>query len=85
MKKTGWRAMLFVFMKKLEMKLLSLKERVRAKLTDNSGQGAVDTAIIVLLSVVLGALLLAGLYALMDDTVLPTLTQKIQEMFNYSN
>ena len=42
-------------------------------------------AIIVLLSVVLGALLLAGLYALMDDTVLPTLTQKIQEMFNYSN
>lgn len=72
-------------MKKLKMKMLSLKERVRAKLTDNSGQGAVDTAIIVLLSVVLGALLLAGLYALMDDTVLPTLTQKIQEMFNYSN
>lgn len=72
-------------MKKLEMKLLTLKERVRSKLTDNSGQGAVDTAIIVLLSVVLGALLLAGLYALMDDTVLPTLTQKIQEMFNYSD
>ena len=42
-------------------------------------------AIIVLLSVVLGALLLAGLYALMDDTVLPTLTQKIQEMFNYTH
>lgn len=57
-------------MKKLKMKMLSLRERVRAKLTDNSGQGAVDTAIIVLLSVVLGALLLAGLYALMDDTVL---------------
>mgnify|MGYP003445256236 CR=1 FL=1 len=72
-------------MKKLKMKMLSLGERVRAKLTDNSGQGAVDTAIIVLLSVVLGALLLAGLYALMDDTVLPTLTQKIQEMFNYSH
>ena len=72
-------------MKKLKMKMLSLGERVRAKLTDNSGQGAVDTAIIVLLSVVLGALLLAGLYALMDDTVRPTLTQKIQEMFNYSH
>ena len=57
-------------MKRLKMKMLSLRERVRAKLTDNSGQGAVDTAIIVLLSVVLGALLLAGLYALMDDTVL---------------
>lgn len=33
-------------MKKLKMKMLSLGERVRAKLTDNSGQGAVDTAII---------------------------------------
>ena len=71
--------------KKIEMKLLSLKERVKNKVTDNSGQGAVDTAIVVLLSVVLGALLLAGLYALMDDTVLPTLTQKIQEMFNYTH
>lgn len=71
--------------KRIEMNLLSLKERVKNKVTDNSGQGAVDTAIVVLLSVVLGALLLAGLYALMDDTVLPTLTQKIQEMFNYTH
>lgn len=71
--------------KKMEMKLITLKERVKNKVTENSGQGAVDTAIIVLLSVVLGALLLAGLYALMDDTVLPTLTQKIQEMFNYTH
>ncbi len=71
--------------RKMEMKLITLKERVKNKVTENSGQGAVDTAIIVLLSVVLGALLLAGLYALMDDTVLPTLTQKIQEMFNYTH
>ena len=71
--------------KRIEMNLLSLKERVKNTVTDNSGQGAVDTAIVVLLSVVLGALLLAGLYALMDDTVLPTLTQKIQEMFNYTH
>lgn len=68
-----------------KMILTNIRKRLWCVMADNSGQGTVDTAIIVLLSVVLGALLLAGLYALMDDTVLPTLTQKIQEMFNYSN
>ena len=72
-------------MKKLKTKIILAKENLKMRIRDKSGQGAVDTAIIVLLSVVLGALLLAGLYALMDDTVLPTLTEKIQEMFNYSN
>ena len=52
---------------------------------DNRGQGSIETAIQILIAVVLGALILAGLYALMDDTVLPTLTTKIQEMFNYTH
>ena len=64
-------------MMKFKNKIILAKENLKKRFR--------DTAIIVLLSVVLGALLLAGLYALMDDTVLPTLTQKIQEMFNYSN
>jgi uncharacterized membrane protein YqgA involved in biofilm formation len=38
----------------------------------------------VLLGGVLGALLLAGLYALFGDVVMPTLTQRIQDMFNYA-
>ena len=44
----------------------------------------VDTAIKILMAVVIGALLLAGLYKLFADTVLPTLTQRVAEMFNYS-
>lgn len=67
------------------MKLILSKENFKNKLRDKSGQGALDTAVIVLISIVLGALILAGLYALLDDTVLPTLTTKIQEMFNYTN
>lgn len=67
------------------MKLILSKENFKNKLRDKSGQGAVDVAIVCLLSVILGALILAGLYALMGDTVLPTLTTKIQEMFNYTN
>lgn len=50
---------------------------------DKRGENYVDTAVKILIAVVLGALLLAGLYTLFGDVVMPTLTQKIQEMFNY--
>lgn len=58
--------------------------QAKYKLFENTGEGYVDTAVKILLCVVLGALLLAGLYALFNDTVLPTLTRRIQEMFNYA-
>ena len=67
------------------MKLILSKENFKNKRRDKSGQGALDTAVVVLISIILGALILAGLYALLDDTVLPTLTTKIQEMFNYTH
>ena len=35
------------------------------------------------MAVVIGALLLAGLYTLFNSTIMPTVTQKIQELFNY--
>ena len=58
--------------------------KVKSKLQEKSGEGYVDTAIKILIAVVLGALLLAGLYALLNDTVLPTLVRRVQEMFEYS-
>ena len=42
-----------------------------------------DRTITVLISIVLGALILAGLYLIVDDTVLPTITQRIKDMFDY--
>ena len=57
---------------------------VKRKLTERSGEGYEDTAVKILIAVVLGALLLAGLYALFKDTVLPTLVNRIQQMFNYA-
>lgn len=56
---------------------------VKTKLRETSGEGYVDTAIKILIAVVLGALLLAGLYALFNDTVLPTLVDRVKEMFDY--
>ena len=31
-----------------------------------------------------GALILAGLYLIVDSTVLPTITQRIKDMFDYA-
>ena len=57
--------------------------RMKTVLSDNKGEGFVDTAIKILIAVVIGALVLAGLYLLFSGTILPTLTEKITEMFNY--
>lgn len=56
----------------------------RRAVCGNVGEGYIDTAVKVLIAVVLGALVLAGLYAILNDTVMPTVTQKINEMFNYA-
>ena len=54
------------------------------KFMEPSGEGYVDTAVKILIAVVLGALLLAGLYALLNDTVLPTLVERVEEMSDYA-
>ncbi|GIP30928.1 DUF6133 family protein [Paenibacillus sp. J2TS4] len=58
---------------------------IKAKnaVSNRRGEGFVDTAVKILMAVVIGALVLAGLYMLFGDTILPTLKQRIQEMFNY--
>ena len=37
-----------------------------------------------IIGVVIGGVILAGLYALFNTTIIPTLTSKIQGMFSYS-
>lgn len=65
-------------------KMLCKAAQAKEVLADNRAEGYIDTAVKILIAVVLGALLLAGLYALLGETVLPTLTQRIKEMFNYA-
>ena len=57
---------------------------LKVTLADNRGEGFIDTAIKILIGVVIGALVLGGLYLLFSSTVLPTLTQRVTEMFNYN-
>ena len=44
----------------------------------------VDTGVKILIAVVIGALLLTLLYALFNTTIMPTVTTKIQGLFNYA-
>lgn len=57
---------------------------LRKKFAGCTGEGYVDSAIKIIIALVVGALLLGGLYALFKTTVLPTMTEKITEMFSYS-
>jgi len=70
-------------MSKMKKKMMHLTNRAIVALTNNSAEGFVDTGIKILISVVVGAALLAGLYALYGDTILPTLKTKIEGLFNY--
>ena len=71
-------------MKKAAQNVKAVAVRAGTLMKDTKGENYVDTAVKILIAVVLGALLLAGLYALFGDVVMPTLTQRIQDMFNYA-
>lgn len=64
-------------------KVQELGARAKDAVMNREGQGTLDVAITVLISIVLGALILGGLYLIVNSTVLPTITQKIKDMFNY--
>jgi hypothetical protein len=71
------------FMKRGNAFVVRQAVKVKIALSNNKAESYIDTAVKILIAVVLGALLLAGLYALFGDVVMPTLTQKIKDMFNY--
>jgi hypothetical protein len=70
-------------MLKTQIKAMNKVYLIKKALTSKSGEGFVDTAVKILISVVIGALILAGLYMLFKDTILPTLTERIKEMFDF--
>lgn len=69
-----------------KMKAASMKTIAKTKmiLADKRGETYIDTVVKILIAVVLGALLLGGLYALFGETVLPELQRRISEMFSYN-
>ena len=60
------------------------KTAVTTAVTSTAGEGYVDSGVKILIAVVIGALLLGGLYALFNTTIMPTVTSKITELFNFA-
>ena len=60
---------------------------IKAKITlDNAkAEGYIDTGVKIIIGVVVGAVILGGLYALFDGVVLPTLETRIDGMFDYAD
>ena len=71
-------------MKKIIKKTQALAVRAMLALTNKRGEGLLDTGIGLLISIVVGSLLLAGLYKLFGTTLIPTLTTKVTSLFSYS-
>ncbi len=71
-------------LKKVSKQVSIIQMRACMALADKRGESSISTVVSILTAVVLGALILAGLYALLKDQVLPSLAQKIQDMFNYA-
>ena len=56
----------------------------KTAIANKKAEGYVDSGVKILIAVVIGALLLAGLYALFNSTIMPTVSDKITSLFNYS-
>lgn len=72
------------FFRKLRDKAEAFVLNVRTAVENKEAEGYVDSGVKILIAVVIGALLLAGLYALFNSTIMPTVTSKVQGLFNYN-
>ncbi len=69
---------------KLMGKLNALAIQTKTALTSTSGEGYIDTAVKIIIGVVVGSVILVGLYALFKNVVLVNLNSEIADMFNYT-
>ena len=72
------------FFRKIKDKADLFLLNVRSAVENKEAEGYVDSGVKILIAVVIGSLLLAGLYALFNSTIMPTVTKKVTDLFNYS-
>lgn len=56
---------------------------VQNVLSSRKAEGYVDTGVKIIIAVVIGGVILAGLYTLFSGTIIPNLNTEIGELFNY--
>ena len=72
------------FFKNIKNKMDQAVVNVQATIESKKAEGYVDTGVKIIIAVVIGGVLLAGLYTLFNGTIIPTLSTEIGNMFNYS-
>ena len=71
------------FFKKLQDKANSLAIKAKCALDNAKAEGYIDTGVKIIIGVVVGAVILGGMYALFDTVILPTLETRIEGMFDF--
>ena len=66
----------------IQKKCNDLVIRTKCVISGNAGEGYIDTGVKIIIGVVIGGVILAGLYALFNTTIIPSMQSKLAEMFN---
>lgn len=69
----------------LEAKTAVIKANAHTTFVGTVAEAYVDTGVKILIAVVIGALLLTLLYALFNDTIMPSVTEKVEGLFDYAS
>ena len=72
------------FFDKIKKKANSFAVSAKTTLANAKAEGYIDTGVKIIIGVVVGAVILGGLYALFDGVILPTLETRIDGMFDYA-
>ena len=64
-------------------KVNDMTTRAIVAVSNAKAEGYVDSGVKILIAVVIGALLLSLLYGLFNTTIMPTVTKKITDLFNF--
>ena len=68
---------------KITNKARSVAITAKTVIENTTAEGYVDTGVKIIIGVVVGAVILGGMYALFNGVILPRLNTEIQNMFNY--
>lgn len=72
-----------IAIKNFKIRMRRIVTDIKNSIANCRAEGYVDSGVKILIAVVIGALLLTGLYTLFNTTIMPTVTQKITELFSY--
>ena len=70
------------FFNKMQNKTNALAIKAKTTLENIKGEGYIDTGVKIIIAVVVGAVILGGLYALFNTLILPRLNTEIGGMFD---